>query len=87
MHRVSTRGRHRNYRTASQGTREGMNMSPEEYIEYLKRKAEVLGEIIIRLNEIAKQIEDIREQLRKWKGVNHDSKRINGLPERMSRRC
>lgn len=61
-------------------------MSPEEYIEYLKRKAEVLGDIIIRLNDIAKQIEDIREQLRK-KGVNHDSKRTNRFPERMSRRC
>ena len=61
-------------------------MSPEEYIEYLKRKAEVLGDVIIRLNEIAKQIEDIQEQLRKWKGVNHDSKRTNRLPKRMSRR-
>lgn len=61
-------------------------MSPEEYIEYLKRKAEVLGDVIIRLNDIAKQIEDIREQLCK-KGINHDSKRTNGLPERMSRRC
>ena len=38
-------------------------MYPEEYIEYLKRKAEVLGDVIIRLNEIAKQIKDIRAQL------------------------
>lgn len=42
-------------------------MSLEEYIEYLKRKAEVLGDVIIRLNEIAKQIEDIRAQLEQGK--------------------
>lgn len=67
MHRTSAQRRHRGHRTASRGTREGVNMSPEEYIEYLKRKAEVLGDVIIRLNEIAKQIEDIREQLRNGK--------------------
>lgn len=43
-------------------------MSPEEYIEYLKRKAETLGDVIIRLNEITKQMEDILEQLRKEQG-------------------